>query len=159
MPDLPPSESSALPGAIPPPLPQKVRLFKLGWRLGFWFGIAQAALFLIVSVFCFLSPEGPPPLMMFVATAGAAIQAFSAHFISRNPNGGRSIFTVATVAVSFSYLIQGGWIFGCLNFIPLLLLVASSSPDVAQKREEDASLETAAAPSPSEPSSTKEDLY
>jgi hypothetical protein len=159
MSDLQPSESSPTPVVVPPPLPHKVLFFKLGWRLGFWFGIVQAVCFLLLFSLYFFSPGGPPPLMMFVATAGAVLQAFSAHFISKHKNGARGLFTIAIVCVSFFYLIIGGFIFGVLNLVPLLLLVLSSSPDVAPKAQESGPLETSGVASSTESSSPKEDLY
>ena len=98
-------------------------------------------------------------MMIFVATAGAVLQAFSANFISKHTNGGRGLFTLATICVSFAYLMIGGFIFAILNLVPLLLLVASSSPDAAPKAKESDSFETNGLPSPAESSSSKEDLY
>lgn len=97
--------------------------------------------------------------MMFVATAGAVLQAFSAHFISKHTNGGRGLFTFAIACVSFFYLIIGGFIFGVLNLVPLLLLVLSSSPDAAPEAQKSDPLEQAGTPSATEPAPSKEDLY
>jgi hypothetical protein len=157
--DLPsPEPSPQAGGSTPPPLPRKVRLFKLGWRLGFWFGTLQTIFLLLALVLFFFTPGGPPPLGMFAAAAGAALQAFSAHFISKRPTDGRSLFTIASVSVSFCYLTGGLFFFAILNLVPLLLLVASSSPDVATKVAEPDYLKTSDAPSP-ESSPAKEDLY
>lgn len=96
---------------------------------------------------------------VLVATAGAALQAFSAYFISKHPSGGRSLFTIGTVSVSLCYSMVGGFIIGILNLIPLLLLVANSSPDAAPKPQENDPLETSGVASSTESAPPKEDLY
>lgn len=158
MSDLQSPEPSSLPGATPPPLPHKVILFKLACRLGLGFGIVQTACLLLMFVLYRLTPGGPPPLAVLLATVGAALEAFSAYLISKHRPGGRGLFTVGTVCVSFGYLMLGGFIFAILNLIPLLLLVASSSPDVAPKVQEGKSFEASSDPS-SGSSASKEDLY
>jgi hypothetical protein len=154
MSDSPSSASPSLPD-VPPPLPHKVLLFKVGCWLGFSFPIIQIAGLLVLS---FL-PGPPLPQSLFVLIAAGVIEAYSALSVLRHRKGSRGIFTGASIVFAFIYLTWGGFIFAILNLIPLLLLVASSSPDVAPKAQESDSLETGGVASSTESSSPKEDLY
>jgi len=155
MSDLKPTESSPTPVAVPPPLPHKVRLFKVSCWLGISFPIIQIAFLLVL----FLLPGPPLPQSLFILIAAGVVEAYSALLVLRHRKASRAIFTGASIVFSFIYLTWGGFIFAIINLIPLLVLVASSSPDAAPKTQENDPLETRDVASSIESPSPKEDLY
>jgi hypothetical protein len=143
----------------PPPLPHKALLLQIAWISGLVLGVAQLFFIILILLGSSFTPGPPVPLALFVATAVAAVQAFSAYRIRNGPVSARIIFALATALMMIFTLVVGTFLFAAVNAVPLVFLLLSQSTKPSRSTNTVTSSEATTPTITEAPRSRSEDLY